>query len=433
MNITKANKAKITYMLSQAVFWCTYGISWSYTASFLSSKGYSSFIIGLVTGIGAVISVILQPVIADVTRRFNVLCTKRNIIILKTLSLAASAFIMLNPPGAYTTAVLFTVLTAIDASVPSMLSTLAMDYINGGNQLNFGLARGCGSISYATFTLILGYVVQYLGADILMAMYIILGIINIITVVSFPSGNSEEHFADNNKDKNKKQISDNNIGNNEKQISADNQDKHKNQISVNNPESNKDRNILRKYPFLIFFLTACVLLYIAHNIFNVFLLNIVQRAGGDNTNLGIALAISAFVELPAMAAIVKIAKKISIEKVILISSISFTLKAAACVFAVSIPAVYAVSAMQMIAFALFTPGSVYFINKYMQPHDSAIGQALIGSCTLGLGGTLGNIIGGLVIDIAGLTPTLIFAAILSACGTVVMFIAMKIIKTCNRH
>lgn len=405
MNITKA---KITYMLSQAVFWCTYGISWSYTASFLSSKGYSSFIIGLVTGIGAVISVILQPVIAAVTRRFNVLCTKRNIIILKTLSLAASAFIMLNPPGAYTTAVLFTVLTAIDASVPSMLSTLAMDYINRGNQLNFGLARGCGSISYATFTLILGYVVQYLGADILMAMYIVLGIINIITVVSFPSGNSEEH-------------------------SADNQDKHKNQIYVNNLESNKDHNILRKYPFLIFFLTACVLLYIAHNIFNVFLLNIVQRAGGDNTNLGIALAISAFVELPAMAAIVKIAKKISIEKVILISSISFTLKAAACVFAVSIPAVYAVSAMQMIAFALFTPGSVYFINKHMQPHDSAIGQALIGSCTLGLGGTLGNIIGGLVIDIAGLTPTLIFSAILSACGTVVMFIAMRVIKICNRH
>ena len=393
MNITKVNNAKITYMLSQAVFWCTYGISWSYTASFLSSKGYSSFIIGLVTGIGAVISVILQPVIAAVTRRFNVLCTTRNIIILKTLSLAASAFIMFNPPGAYTTAVLFTVLTAIDASVPSMLSTLAMDYINGGNQLNFGLARGCGSISYAIFTLILGYVVQYLGADILMAMYIVLGFINIITVVLFPVDNSKEHFADN----------------------------------------NKDSNILRKYPFLIFFLTACVLLYIAHNIFNVFLLNIVQRAGGDNTNLGIALAISAFVELPAMAAIVKIAKKISIEKVILVSSISFTLKAAACVFAVSIPAVYAVSAMQMIAFAPFTPGSVYFINKHMQPHDSAIGQALIGSCTLGLGGTLGNIIGGLVIDIAGLTPTLIFSAILSACGTVVMFMAMRVIKICNRH
>ena len=393
MNITKADKAKITYMLSQAVFWCTYGISWSYTASFLSSKGYSSFIIGLVTGIGAVISVILQPVIAAVTRRFNVLCTKRNIIILKTLSLATSAFIMLNPPGAYTTAVLFTVLTAIDASVPSMLSALAMDYINGGNQLNFGLARGCGSISYAIFTLILGYVVQYLGADILMAMYIVLGLINIITVILFPADNSEEYFADN----------------------------------------NKDSNILRKYPFLIFFLTACVLLYIAHNIFNVFLLNIVQRAGGDNTNLGIALAISAFVELPTMAAIVKIAKKISIEKVILVSSISFTLKAAACVFAVSIPAVYAVSAMQMIAFALFTPGSVYFINKHMQPHDSAIGQSLIGSCTLGLGGTLGNIIGGLVIDIAGLTPTLIFSAILSTCGTVVMFMAMRVIKICNRH
>lgn len=35
--------------------------------------------------------------------------------------------------------------------------------------------------------------------------------------------------------------------------------------------------------------------------------------------------------------------------------------------------------------------------------------------------------------IAGLTPTLIFSAILSTCGTVVMFMAMRVIKICSRH
>lgn len=387
-----ASRAKLSYMLSHGLFWCTYCISWSYTACFLTDKGYSSFTVGLVTGLGAIASVILQPVTAALAGKISILNDKLNAIILKITSLAAAILIMAGFPGNLSIAVLFTVLTAIDASIPSILSTLATSYINTGNFLNYGAARGFGSLTYSVFSLILGILVSRAGTDILMILYIFFGILCIIAVAAFPANGSK---ADSN--------------------------------SVNDkPSGSRERTgFLARYPYLYSFFAASILLYIGHNIFNIFLINIVNRAGGDSVNLGIALAISACVELPAMACFVWIENKIPVEKLMIISSIIFTLKAFSAIFATSVPAVYIVSFMQIGAFAIFTPGSVYFICKHLSPSDNSLGQALLGSCTLGLGGTLGNILGGFIIDRAGITAALAIAAVLSAFGAILIAASMK--------
>ena len=126
-----------------------------------------------------------------------------------------------------------------------------------------------------------------------------------------------------------------------------------------------------------------------------------------------------------MAYFVRLENKIPVEKLMIISSIIFTLKAFSAIFATSVPAVYVVSFMQIGAFAIFTPGSVYFICKHLKPSDNSLGQALLGSCTLGLGGTLGNILGGFIIDRTGITAALVVAAILSAFGAILIAASMK--------
>lgn len=390
-----ASRAKLSYMLSHGLFWCTYCISWSYTACFLTDKGYSSFTVGLVTGLGAIASVILQPATAALAGKISILNDKLNAIILKIISLAAAILIMAGFPGNLSIAVLFTVLTAIDASIPSILSTLATSYINAGNFLNYGAARGFGSLTYSVFSLILGILVSRAGTDILMILYIFFGILYIIAVAAFPANGSK---------------SDSNSVNDK----------------PGKPSGSREgTGLLARYPYLYSFFAASILLYIGHNIFNIFLINIVNRAGGDSVNLGVALAISACVELPAMACFVQIENKIPVEKLMIISSIIFTMKAFAAIFATSVPAVYIVSFMQIGAFAIFTPGSVYFICKHLSPSDNSLGQALLGSCTLGLGGTLGNILGGFIIDRAGITAALVAAAVLSAFGAIFIAASMK--------
>ena len=390
-----ASRAKISYILSHGLFWCTYCISWSYTACFLTSKGYNSFTVGLVTGLGAITSVILQPVTAALAGKIPFLNDKRNAIILKIISLVTAVLIMAGFPGSLSIAVLFTVLTAIDASIPSILSTLATSYINSGRYLNYGAARGCGSLTYSLFSLALGIMVSHAGTDILMILYIFFGALCILAIAAFPANVSE---TDNNS------VSDNPV----------------------NPSGSRERTgFLARYPYLYSFFAASILLYIGHNIYNMFLINIVNRAGGDSVNLGTALAISACVELPVMAYFVRLENKIPVEKLMIISSIIFTLKAFSAIFATSVPAVYVVSFMQIGAFAIFTPGSVYFICKHLSPSDNSLGQALLGSCTLGLGGTLGNILGGFIIDRTGITAALVVAAILSAFGAILIAASMK--------
>lgn len=384
----KKKKLSYLYVMIHASFWCTYAIAWSYTAVYLKSCGYDNSVVGLVTGIGAVISVILQPMLASVAIMWEWLHTRNLMILLKLCSLAFTVLIMVKLPGMYTVAILFTILAAIDASIPSMLSSLAMDCVNSGNVVNYGLARGCGSIAYAFFSLFLGYAVEWFGAESLLMLYLIAGVVTVVIMSCFPYCTIKK---------------------------KEGQHSGKTGAFV--------LKIFSRYPFLKYFLLASILLFMGHNMLNVFLLNIIERAGGTSSNLGLALAISACVELPVMVCFVKLSEKISVEKLLIISALFFTAKSIFTFFAANMCLVYLVQFMQFGAFALFTPASVYFVNKAMKPCDGGLGQALLGACSLGLGGTLGNVFGGLILDYAGLGTMIICAAVLSAAGVVFMTVS----------
>lgn len=396
-NETGNMQVTMIYMLIHGIFWCSYAIAWSYTAVYLKSCGYDNLVVGLVTGIGAVISVVLQPLLAELTRRYKKCNTKRTIIAVKLIAVVFTIGIMCKLPGKATIAVLFTTLTAIDASIPSMLSSMAMDYMNSGKYINYGLARGTGSIAYAVFSLFLGYAVGWWGEGSLMLLYITANAVTIGSIMAFPNPKNESESS-------------------KKLNAAQKAEKHK----------DKKQSIIVKYPFLAWFLMSSVLLFMGHNMINVFLLNIIQRAGGNSENLGIALAVSAVVELPVMAMFIRIAHKIKVNKLLVISAFFFTLKGTATIFTVSIGAVYAVQIMQFGAFALYTPASVYFINEALQEKDRGLGQALLGSFTLGLGGALGNVLGGIIVQFSGLNGMLISVAVLSLIGLSFMVYCMKI-------
>lgn len=402
----KSKRLSVIYILIHGFFWCTYAVTWSYTALYLQSCGYSSSVVGLVTGVGAVLSIILQPILATFTSKLRFMNNRSNILFLKLLSIAVGAVMMAELPGIYTTAFLFTFAAAIDASIPSILSCVAMDSINSGVYINYGVARGGGSIVYAMYSLLLGVLIQFFGVSCLMPLYIGTGVITVILVWAFM------------------RCYDKKVRTVEEIVGAKKIDREDgaNQKGTSMPE------IIKKYSFLKWFLAASVLLFMGHNMINVFMLNIIENAGGSSANLGLALAISAMVELPVMVCFVSLSQKISTERLLVISAVCFTVKSVFTCFAGSLALVYIAQLMQIGAFAVFTPASVYFINQKMSREDSGMGQALLGSCSLGLGGTLGNIIGGFVLESAGLSSMLVCASVLSAVGIVFMIKCMQDIR-----
>lgn len=385
----KDRSVRLVYYLMHALFWFTYAVTWAFTAVYLQDRGYDSVVIGVVNGGGAVLSVVMQPVFAGLIRRSSRFDTKRNILLIKLGTLAVGALLLFPLPGTYTTAVLFMLLAAVDASVPSMLSSLAMDYVNGGKYINYGLGRGIGSIVYAVTGLTLGYAVAAAGTRLLMILYIIVDAALLVAVCVFPYD--------------KKQLA----------------------VAGGKKASGGGAALLRDYGFLGYFLAAAVLLFMGHNMINVFLINIVERAGGGSGEMGVALAIAAAVELPVMGGFVKVVKKVPAEKLLVASGVFFLLKSLLTAFASQVWMVYMVQFLQFGAFALFTPASVYFINQSMKERDRGLGQALLGSFSLGLGGALGSVLGGILIRQTGVVGMLVCTTVLAALGAVCMGISMQ--------
>ena len=69
-------------------------------------------------------------------------------------------------------------------------------------------------------------------------------------------------------------------------------------------------SFIKTYPGFMLFVLAAVCFFFAHNAINDYMIQIITPLGGTEAQMGIAVSCAAFLELPAMALIDKIIKKI---------------------------------------------------------------------------------------------------------------------------
>ena len=395
-------RKKITwfYYLIHILFWCGYAIIWSFTSVYLKACGYNSQIIGLVTGVGAMISVLLQPVLASLVEKSPRMNNSKNVVVLQLLALGMAAMMMLKLPGIYTVAVLFMMVAALEASLPSILSSIAMECVNEGLSINYGIARGLGAASFSVSSLFYGYAVSFWGENCLMMLYIIICLLVVLSVILFRQCYKKEM-----------------------PIRKICKEEKKQKIA--------GFSLLKKYSFLKYFLISAVFLFMSHNIVCVFLPQIIENAGGDSSKLGIAIFIAAGVEFPVMSYFVRLSKKIAIDRLLVWSAIFFAIKSTIAMFAGNVALVYLAQFSQFGGFALFTPASVYFINMALKEEDRNVGQALLGACTIGLGGTFGNVIGGMILERAGLFAMVTVSTVFCIVGILLMIVCRSSYKKAN--
>ena len=77
--------------------------------------------------------------------------------------------------------------------------------------------------------------------------------------------------------------------------------------------------------------------------------------------------------------------------------------------------------MQMGSFALYIPASVYYVNEVMEERDKFKGQALM-TGTNTLGGVIGSLLGGFLIDQAGVSVMNLAGLVMAVSGAVLVFL-----------
>ncbi|MBI9049722.1 MAG: MFS transporter [Anaerolineaceae bacterium] len=366
----------------------------SFAAVFLLSRGFSNAQVGITLTLGSAASLLLQPMIAsfaDGTEKFSL----RSITAVVTFSMAIlSLLLLIIPPLVLPTTILYILMVAIFSPQITLVTALAMEHINSGTPINFSLARGFGSISYALLSLGMGFLVDQYGSDMIMVVNLFIAVAGGLLVLTFKK---PEHAP-----------------------------------QLDSPGIVKATGLLdfikhnKRFVIVIFSIS---LMFFSHIAINTFLIQIINHVEGSNADMGIALAISGSLELPAMALFPLIAKRIRYAGTIMkISGAFLVLKAVVTLFAPNILWIDIAQSLQFFSFAMFLPASVYYVNQAINDSDKVKGQSFM-VMALAISNILGNSLGGYLLDYGGgVLIMLAVGAVVSLIGLILLICVDKGIK-----
>lgn len=264
MNKSKTEKNLTPgYSLIQGFFWMNFAAIMGFSSLYLLDCGYSNTQIGMIIATAGIISAVLQPVIATYADRPSSMSVKKIILILSAVQAVLGILVLLTYHRAFMLTGLFygCLITLLQLLNP-LVNSLGMESINQGRHLNFGVARGMGSVAYAIFSYVLGIILAKTGARFVPISIILVFSVMLVSLFLFPFEKSDRK-------------------------------------SVKTPgkrSANPFAFFIRYKRFSVV-LIGCVLVYISHVLLNSFTFQIVESKGGGSEEMGFVMALGALVEL----------------------------------------------------------------------------------------------------------------------------------------
>ena len=383
------------YTLLNVAYFAAFCTIHAYAAVYLLANGFNNTEVGILLAIANITSAVFQPVIAGIIDKPGFLTNKRFILISIAVILAGCIILMCVPGKKAVIFPVYALIYMIQFAYQPVMTALCFEYQKAGCSIFYGLARGLGSASFAVSSLIIGPVVEKNGISVLIWGSIAAMIISAIVMLSFNKPADKDSAEKTSDDK----------------------------IMEPATAHNSLASFAKTYPAFGLFLVATICFFFAHNMINDFMIQIIRNLGGRETELGIANFLQAILELPVMALIGLILKRISSEKLLIISGVAFFVKILILVFANGMPMMYVSQSFQLFAYAVFIPAGAYYVSTTMEELDQVKGQAFITSA-ITLGGVFSNFISGYILDHFSIRVMLITGSVVCAIGVVIGAVAM---------
>lgn len=369
----------------------------AYASVFLLDKGFTNTQIGLCLAIANILSVFVQPYFAGLIDKQGKL-TNRNVSAIATLLLILGSILLLViKNSAVAIFVIYALIYMIQMSYQPLIIAMNFEYEQAGCNIAFGLARGLGSAGFAVTSALIGGVVARHGVDVLQIMDILILCLSLILILTFvkPRGANAEAL-----------------------------NAHSDDTDINNGAHNNVIDFAKEYPMFVVFLIATVCFFFAHNAINDYLIQIITPLGGNEAQMGYAIFIAALLELPTMALISVIIKKISPQALLTFAGVMFLVKMIILTLATGMVGVYISEACQMGAYAVFIPVAAYYVNQTMAAADQVKGQAYV-NCGITLGGVFSGVICGRILDAYGPKTMLVIGCVVTVIGIVLTCVAVR--------
>ncbi len=384
-------KVNFQYTAVQSAYWMSFLPIGSFAVVLLQSKNFTDSEIGILLAIQSIASIAAQPAIAAFAGKNARIPLKRIVAALLIISAAVFSFMYFLPHLFIPALLIFTVMGATTSSVPAFVNAIAMQLNNAGIPVNYGIARGMGSMSFAVVGVILGKLIDMSGVDIVIPFYAAASLVTVAFLLTMhtppvpePSDNAKSRA----------------------------------------PKTGLFKFLMENKAYAGFCI-ASGLLFSSHAFINTFLPNITQNLGGSVTDMGITRSIAAACELPVMFIYSFLTQKFGSRRLLVVSGFSFFAKTMLTLLAPGIGFLFLLQILQMPAFGLYTPAAVQFSDQSVNDENRVRAQAISAVSGFGIGNVIGNLCGGFLLDLFGLVPMLICASIIAFLGFAVMLLSMR--------
>lgn len=371
----------VHYAAIHGTFWAGYAIIWGFLSVVLLHDGFSNSQIGLISSLSMLLPIAVQPPLAALTDR-SARITSRHVLLLLTAAGLLSCLILWLFAGDHLLmiAVLFIVIGTIITVIPPFLNSMAMEFVLSDTALNYGMGRGVGSFFYGIAVLFTGFLVERHNPRLVMPLFLICFTVMFLTVYLFrrrplPAGSAEGTAS---------------------------------VMSI--------AQLLKKYPRYSLTLLGCALAMAGRAPVTTYMNYVVGKAGGKEVAMGAALAIGAFMELPAMSLFETFKKRFSISTLFRFCVGMFVVRSLLYLTATSMALIYLSAVLNFFEYGIFLPATVYYVAQEIDSDNQVKGQALIHTASAGIGSAAGVLLSGRLLDLYGVNGMLLFTVVCTAMG-----------------
>ena len=379
----------VRYAGAQSAFWMTSCSVISFAVVFLQARGYSNSTIGIIMAAANMLGYIVSGIMSDVIDRYENITVFEMLHLTVAVQAIVTVSILFLPKSSPLIAVIYTIGMASALARNPLVTQLCVHLQYSGENINFSVTRGIGSLAYVLASIMLGNIVSRFSANAIpfftLAMLAVQAAVDISIQKSMASS--------------------------PKALNSHSEEKASSTVEF-----------IKNNPRFALLALGAALVFFGHNTVNNYYINILRYLGGNEESLGYVGGLTTAYELPMMFLFVPVMKKfkISISTAMKVCFIAFAMKNILTAMASSVLALCAAASLQSFSYAIYIAASVPYAKYVIPQKDAAKGQALIANVSMA-GTILAGLVGGCLYDTIGVRPTMIVSALVLTIGCVIGF------------
>lgn len=364
------------YSVLQCFYWFNACIVYGYARVFLNNAGFSASASGVVLAFCCLFAALLQPLLGAVMAKRPALTLSKVILAIAGVS-ALSAAALLFKPAMPVIAAGFLVLGTTAIAAQSFVDQACFDLERTGKKISYPVARGAGSVAYALYSKLLAALGNEGKLMCHLTVTVGLAACAFIMLRGVPS------------------------------------------VPAKKQEDRTESGFFKRNKRFLFLACGQALVFFNHRVMLGYLYDLTVYAGGTDKTLGNLLLMGAFLECPAMLLVSRLVKKRTPARLIRFGALMYPLRPLVLLISPKVWAVFAHMLLQMFTFAFVVSAMPIYADSVASPGDRVRLQTF-NTGSVAVGGFFGYLLGGMLIDNAGMKATLITCLVTGVIGAVVM-------------